>query len=580
MDEDIACQMIGMATAAAVWEAVHAMFGAQNRANIRHIHRQIQSLRKNDMTAGEYMNKVKVLADTMAAAGSPLKDDEIINYMITGLGSDFNPLAASMIRDNRADSLADFYSHYHALAPSQPSQQRPYDNNPGRPGTGQGAGGDRRQSNGGSNNYGGGGNNNRSNDNYGGGDRRQYNGGGNGRNSRKKQRPQCQLCTYWGHEASDCRNRFNPEFAPPRQRSGNSASTISNDSHWHMDTGATDHLTSHLERLHMAERYGGKDHMQVVNGVDTLETYHPAGPSLAQPASPSTGSTPAASPSAGSSSDDATSTAAPVTGHPMVTRLRTDSRRAKQFTDGTVRYDPRRRAFFAAPVSHRDALREPSWHAAMTDEFVGLRQNNTWCLVPRPPGVNLVSCKWIFKTKHRPDGSIDKHKSRLVARGFSQHHGIDYGDTFSPVVKSATVRLVLSLAVSRGWNLRQIDVNNAFLHGFLTEEVYMQQPPGFEDAQYPQHVCKLQRSIYGLKQSPCAWYARLSARLFQLGFTSSKADTSLFIFSRDGVQIYMLVYVDDLSLPVLHPELLIVWSSPSRTAFPSRTWVPWITFLA
>ncbi|KAK1602429.1 hypothetical protein QYE76_037452 [Lolium multiflorum] len=403
----------------------------------------------------------------------------------------------------------------------------------------------------------GGGNNNRSNDNYGGGDRRQNNGGGNGRNGRRKQRPQCQLCTYWGHEASDCRNRFNPEFAPPRQRSSNSASTSSNDSHWHMDTGATDHLTSHLERLHMAERYGGKDHVQVANGADDVSTVQvlvpdsspspvvslarpidvpartidvhghgedpeashaatpdvppappspaPTGPCSAQPASPSAGSTPAASPSAGSSTDGAPSVAAPVTGHLMATRLRTDSRCAKQFTDGTVRYDPRRRAFFAAPVSHHDALEEPAWHAAMSDEFVALHQNNTWNLVPRPPGVNLVSRKWIFKTKHRPDGSIDKHKARLVARGLSQQHGIDYGDTFSTVVKSAIVRLVLSLAVSRGWTLRQIDVSNAFLHGFLTEEVYLQQPPGFEDAQYPNHVCKLQRSIYGLKQSPHAW---------------------------------------------------------------------------
>ncbi|XP_071676958.1 uncharacterized protein [Lolium perenne] len=269
MDEDIAFQMIGRTTATAVWEAVHAMFGAQNRANIRHIRQQIQSMRKNDMTAHEYMNKVKVLTHTMVAAGSPLKDDEVIDYMITGLGSDFNPLAASMIRDNRADSLADVYSHvlsFESLCAGQtqtddwsssanavsrpgsfptagqPSQQRPYDNNPGRPGTGQGGGGDRRQNNGGNNNYGGSGNNNRSNDNYGGGDCRRYNGGGNGRNSRKKQRPQCQLCNYWGHDASDCRNRFNPESAPPCQRSGNSASTSSNDSNWHMDTGATDHL--------------------------------------------------------------------------------------------------------------------------------------------------------------------------------------------------------------------------------------------------------------------------------------------------------------------------------------------------
>ena len=124
----------------------------------------------------------------------------------------------------------------------------------------------------------------------------------------------------------------------------------------------------------------------------------------------------------------------------------------------------------------------------------------------------------------------DKHKDHLVARGFTQQYGIDYHDTFSPVVKPVTVRLVLSLAVSRGWCLHQIDVSNAFLHGFLDETVYMQQPLGFEDSQYPRHVCKLQRALYGLKQSPRAWHARLSDKLHELGFISSKADTSLFIF--------------------------------------------------
>ena len=110
----------------------------------------------------------------------------------------------------------------------------------------------------------------------------------------------------------------------------------------------------------------------------------------------------------------------------------------------------------------------------MADEVAALRHTKTWVLVPRPPGVNIVGSKWIFKTKYRPDGSVDKHKARLVARGFTQQHDIDYGDTFSPVVKPATVRLVLSLAVSRGWSLRQVDVSNAFLHGFLNEDVYMQ----------------------------------------------------------------------------------------------------------
>lgn len=123
---------------------------------------------------------------------------------------------------------------------------------------------------------------------------------------------------------------------------------------------------------------------------------------------------------------------------------------------------------------------------------------------------------------------------------------MDYHDTFNPVVKPDTVRLVLALAVSCGWHLWQIDVSNAFLHGFLNEEVYMQQPLGFEDSRRPYYVCKLQKALYSLKQSPRAWFSRLSDRLHQLGFQFSKADTYLFLFHHGGVTIYMLVYVDDI----------------------------------
>jgi hypothetical protein len=108
------------------------------------------------------------------------------------------------------------------------------------------------------------------------------------------------------------------------------------------------------------------------------------------------------------------------------------------------------------PASHRTALSEPAWRAAMEAEFDALQKNQTWRLVPHPPGTNIVGSKWIFKTKFCLDGSVDKYKARLVARGFTQQYGIDYHDTFSPVVKPVTVRLVLSLAVSRGWCLRQI----------------------------------------------------------------------------------------------------------------------------
>ena len=215
----------------------------------------------------------------------------------------------------------------------------------------------------------------------------------------------------------------------------------------------------------------------------------------------------------------------------------------------------------------------------MIDELAALHHNKTWVLVPRPRGVNVVGSKWIFKTKHRPDGSVDKYKARLVARGFTQQLGIDYGDTFSPVVKPATVRLVLALAVSRGWSLRQIDVSNAFLHGYLSEDVYMQQPPGFEDARFPSHVCKLQHTLYGLKQSPRAWYARLSARLLALGFASSKADTSLFFFRYRDVQIYMLVYVDDIVIAGSSPRAVDGLVHALAASFPIKDLGPLEYFL-
>ena len=158
---------------------------------------------------------------------------------------------------------------------------------------------------------------------------------------------------------------------------------------------------------------------------------------------------------------------------------------------------------------------------------------------------NVIDCKWVYKVKRKADGTIDRYKARLVAKGFKQRYGIDYEDTFSPVVKIATVRLVLSLAVSRGWCLRQLDVQNSFLHGVLEEEVHMRQPPGFESAKQPHMVCKLDKAINGLKQAPRAWYSKLSSKLIDLGFVASKSDTSLFIYQKAGVTIYMLIYVDD-----------------------------------
>jgi len=143
------------------------------------------------------------------------------------------------------------------------------------------------------------------------------------------------------------------------------------------------------------------------------------------------------------------------------------------------------------PKTYRSALVDPNWRAAMVEEHDALLQNHTWDLVPRPAGANIVIGKWIFKHKFQADGSLERYKARWVLRDFSQRPGVDFSETFSPVVKPATVRTVLSLALSRQWPIHQLDVKNAFLHGTLTETVYCVQPSGFEDSSSPDFVCRL-----------------------------------------------------------------------------------------
>jgi histone deacetylase 1/2 len=140
----------------------------------------------------------------------------------------------------------------------------------------------------------------------------------------------------------------------------------------------------------------------------------------------------------------------------------------------------------------------------MQEEYAALQRNRTWTLVPRPPRANVISGKWVFRHKTHSDGTLERYKARWVVRGFRQRAGVDFTETFAPVVKPGTIRTVLQLAVSRGWPVHQMDVSNAFLHGYLTGQVYCEQPTGFVDASHPGHVCLLSRSLYGLKQAPRA----------------------------------------------------------------------------
>lgn len=184
----------------------------------------------------------------------------------------------------------------------------------------------------------------------------------------------------------------------------------------------------------------------------------------------------------------------------------------------------------------------------MIQELNALIQTGTWELVPRQQAQNVVGCKWVFRIKQRSDGSIERYKARLVAKGYHQRPGIDYFETFSPVVKPTTIRIVLSLAVSNDWLIKQLDVSNAFLHGDLDSEVYMEQPPGFCDQNKPDYVCRLRRSLYGLRQAPRQWYKRLNQALINHGFRVSPADSSLFHYVKNNVTLFALVYVDDIIL--------------------------------
>ncbi|KAG7560254.1 Ribonuclease H-like superfamily [Arabidopsis thaliana x Arabidopsis arenosa] len=220
------------------------------------------------------------------------------------------------------------------------------------------------------------------------------------------------------------------------------------------------------------------------------------------------------------------------------------------------------------PRSHIQALSDPNWNPAMTDEHGAMLKTKTWNLVPRPPKVNVVRSMWLFKHKYDADGVLSRHKARLVANGKSQEEGIDFNETFSPVVKPATIRTVLNVGVALNWPIHQLDVKNAFLQGDLEETVYMHQPPGFVDSNYPNHVCKLNKAIYGLKQAPRAWNSRFSNFLKLMGFIQSKADSSLFIFRKNRDYAYLLLYVDDILLTASTTDLLQRIINKLKSEFP------------
>lgn len=182
----------------------------------------------------------------------------------------------------------------------------------------------------------------------------------------------------------------------------------------------------------------------------------------------------------------------------------------------------------------------------MNKELIALSNNNTWELVYLPKGKKAIGSKWVYKVKLKADGSLERCKARLVAKGFNQKYGVDYEEIFSPMVKMATIRCILAVAASSSWVVHQLDVNNAFLHGDLSEEVYMKVPEGVPNPF--NKVCKLKKLIYGLKQASREWHFKLTHILILEGFVQSKNDYSLYFRRRNELICIAAVYVDDVIL--------------------------------
>jgi hypothetical protein len=166
--------------------------------------------------------------------------------------------------------------------------------------------------------------------------------------------------------------------------------------------------------------------------------------------------------------------------------------------------------------------------------------------VPKPEGKLVVGSRWIYKIKHATDRSVDKFKALFVAKGFSQKEGIDFDETFAPMARYSSIRAVISIATELGWQIHQMDVKIAFLNGVIEEEIYIEQPEGFEVHSRASHVCRLRRALYGLKQAPRAWYSRIDSYLLGMGFPKSEADSNLYYIL--GEPLILVLYVDDLFL--------------------------------
>lgn len=282
------------------------------------------------------------------------------------------------------------------------------------------------------------------------------------------------------------------------------------------------------------------------------ESPAPAMPTAAGfPADSAAATGPAASP-ASTATKQADSTVATEVEHPMVTRARAGIFQPnRSLADYVVSHDDDdddvlQLADVDEPRTYNEASDDVNWKKAMEDEIDSINDNHTWHLVDLPAGQRPIGLKWVFKLKRDASGNVFKHKARLVAKGYVQRQGVDFDEVFAPVARLESVRLLLALAAHEAWSVHHMDVKSAFLNGELQEEVYVSQPLGFVARGEEHKALRLDKALYGLRQAPRAWYAKLDSSLLSLGFSRSTAEHAVYARGNKKGRLLVGVYVDDL----------------------------------
>uniref|UniRef100_J3M9V3 Uncharacterized protein n=1 Tax=Oryza brachyantha TaxID=4533 RepID=J3M9V3_ORYBR len=758
LSRDILNQVAGSRSSAQAWRAISEMFSSQSHARTLNVRLVLQTTSKGSAGAryrgfdglhgkgNPDFGKMKTYGDEVAATGKPLDEEELIAYIVNGLDGDYDPFVSSLGMRVEPISITELYAQLLnfenrlKLRQGGASANAANRANGGRKtfaprggsvsilsdgrGRGDGSGGRGR------------------------GTAEAGRGRGGGQQQHTDTRPVWQVCYKRGHVAADCWHRFDTNYVPDERHVAAAAYAYGVDANWYLDTGATDHLTSELDKLTTREKYKGTDQIHVANGAARLaeDNYafieihsiffllrigprrerllrggvirvftlclqpqiskptvlHPPSQDVWGPAPDSMGRknyyvsfvdddyskftwvylikhksivfeshlhkgfkcldistgriyisrdvifdenvfpfanlhpnvgarlrseisllptslVPYSTDQGGeqgtdnmfndnvpSESDDFSEEHATDTGseaddvdagtndgvaaanmqengdstlgleqQPTEEHQPTEQAEDTSGTDTVVSpvQSPGRPGHveqqLASPghvstsafMDHlqlsaadgtnsagasNDADTGIATHYDVNDVINMTGSNSAAATRPKTRLQRGIRKEKVYKVKRKADGTLDRYKAMLVAKSFKQRYGIDYENTFSPAVKAVTIRVVIFIAVSTGWSLRQLDVQNAFLHGYFEEVLYMRLPPGYEDPKLPNYICKLDKALYGLKQAPRTWYLRLSTKLQELGFKASKADTSLFFYNKGDVTIFVLIYVDDI----------------------------------